>query len=305
MWDLVSTDKPGETITELSTRAGKLRLRHVLLEENVRTGTEAYLKEHLIQESADYRTVAYILERLEYAPLYEKVHALQAELGEDAFVVPLLHRIPFQQVLLEYLGETPLFYALYDAPTELHKLLDQLDEQLTDILNRMEEFRFPYIEFPDNLTSSMTNPRLFRDFCLPYYQKYSEILARQGKKTGSHTDGNLKGLLGMLAESGLDVCESVSPYPLSGCTLEEIWSAWPDGPIIWGGIPSPILEAGMSEFDFRQWVERFFQVIGQAGEPGAAGGHCLPILGVVDLFMHHNSIERVRSIAQHVERFQL
>jgi hypothetical protein len=217
----------------------------------------------------------------------------------------LLHRIPFQQVLLEYLGETPLFYALYDNPSELLKLLDLLDEQLTDILIRLGEFHYPYVEFPDNLTSSMTNPRLFRDFCLPGYQKYTEILSQQGKISGSHTDGNLQGLLGLLAESGLDVCESVSPYPLSGCTFEEIWSAWPKGPVIWGGIPSPILETGTSEADFRQWVERLFQVIGQAGEPGAVRNHRLPILGVVDLFMYHNSIERVCKIAKRVEQFQL
>jgi len=34
---------------------------------------------------------------------------------------------------------------------------------------------------------------------------------------GSHTDRNLKPLLRLLTESGLDVCESFSPYPLTEC----------------------------------------------------------------------------------------
>jgi hypothetical protein len=282
-----------------------LRLRHLLLEENVFTATEAYLKEHLIKEEADYRTAAHILEHAEYVPLYDKVYTSQAELGENAFVVPLLHRIPFQQTLLEYLGEAPLFYALYDAPAPLRKLLDQLDEQLTDILDKLAEFHSPYVEFPDNLTSSMTNPRLFWEFCLPKYQKYTEILHGQGKKTGSHTDGNLKGLLGLLAESGLDVCESVSPYPLTECPFEEIWSAWRNGPILWGAIPSPILEDRTSEADFWQWIERLVSTILNPSDEGAGDTGRLPILGVVDLFMRHNSIERVRDIARLLEQSPL
>ena len=80
---------------------------------------------------------------------------------------------------------------------------------------------------------------------------------------GSHTDGNLLALLSLLAESGLDVCESFFFSLLTECTFIEAWKVWEDGPIIWGGIPSPILEERTSEGQFQEYVHSLLEVIGQ------------------------------------------
>jgi hypothetical protein len=295
LWDIVSNEKAGETITELRTPVGKLRLRHVILPEGIYTGTEPYLKDHLIQDEGDYRTVEYILERAEFIPLYDRLAEEQARLGDNAFVVPLLHRIPFQQVLLEYLGEIDLFYALHDTPQPIKRLLALLDGQMVDILHRLSEFNWPYVEFPDNLHGLMTNPRLFSEHCLPAYQRYTGILHAQGQKVGSHTDGDIRSLLSLLNESGLDVCESFSPAPLTRCTFEEAWEAFQGHPLIWGGIPSPILEESMSEADCMNYIQEVLNRIGNKPI----------ILGVVDLFMRHNSIDRVQKIASMVENWAI
>ena len=287
LWDLVSTEKAGVTATELRTPVGKLSVRHEALAETIAKGQDPYMKEHLIKDEADLRTVAYILERAEYVARYDRVRAAEAEVGDMGFVVPLLHRIPFQQALLEYLGEVPLFYALYDNPAMVARLLELLDEQLTDILRRLAELPVLYVEFPDNLHGGMTSPRLFAEHCLPYYQRYSQILHGQGKVMGSHTDGDVKPLLALLPESGLDVCESFSPAPLTECTFEEAWQAWSQRPIIWGGIPSPLLEERIPESEFRDYVRRLLELV--ADRPF--------ILGVGDMVVAINSIERVRYIA--------
>jgi hypothetical protein len=292
MWDIVSNERPGVTVTHLHTPVGNLQLRHELLLEGVLSGTEPYLKEHLIKDEHDLKVVEFILEQTEFVPQFVKIYDRQALLGDHAFVVPLLHRIPFQQALLEYFGEMNLFFIHNDNPVLLHRLLKLLDEQLLDILNFLGEFQWPYVEFPDNLHGLMTNPKLFQEHCLPNYQVYSSILHSQGKKVGSHTDGELRRLLELLKESGLDVCESFSPYPLTGCTFQEAWKVWNGRPMIWGGIPSPILERTTSEEDFRFYMDDLFNII-----------DCQPVLlGVVDLFMVHNSIERVEYIAQRIEK---
>ena len=292
MWDLVSTEHFGETVTHLHTRLGSLTLQHELLEEGVLTGTDPYLKEHLIKNEDDLKIVVYILEHSEYVPRYDKIYQEQAQLGDNAFIVPLLHRIPFQQALLEYFGEVNLFYLYHDRPTVVKRLLSILDEQMLDFLNRIADFDWPYVEFPDNLHSLMTNPKLFREFCLPDYQNYTSILHHQGKKVGSHTDGNLKPLLSLLKESGLDVCESFSPYPLTACTFAEAWEAWLGGPLIWGGIPSPILETSTDDEDFMQFIDDLLRIV--KDKP--------LLLGVADLFMYHNSIERVETIAHRIDQ---
>jgi hypothetical protein len=137
----------------------------------------------------------------------------------------------------------------------------------------------------------MTTPRLLKKYSLPYYQRYCEILHGQEKKPGNHTDGNIKPLLSLLRESGLDVCESFSPSTLTECTFGEAWIAWQNGPIIWGGIPSPILEERTSEEDFVQYVQNLLDFVGDKPI----------ILGVGDMVMGYNSIERVRYIVDQVE----
>lgn len=292
MWDLVASDRPGVTVTHLTTPAGKLVVRHEVLPEMVAMGVEPYLREHLIKDAADYRTVETILERAEFVPQYEKLAAAEARVGENGYVLPLVHRIPFQQVLLEYLGEVALFYALHDDTSRVERLLHLLDQQMVGILRHLADLPATYLEFPDNLHGGMTNPRLFARYCLPDYQRYTEILHREGKVVGSHTDGDVRPLLALLKESGLDVCESISPFPLTRCTFDEVWDAWRGGPIIWGGIPSPLLEEGRTdEGAFREFVAHLLETVG-AGPI---------ILGVGDLVMGNNSIERIKTIAEQVE----
>ncbi len=288
---LIPKDRAGVSVTIFITPVGTLSVQHQILDEMIVSGVVPYMKEHLIKEEADYRTVEYILERAEYVPQYERAHEEEASLGDIGFLVPTLPRIPFQQILIEYLGAIPLFHALYDSPKLVNKLLTLLNDQLIEIIHKLGEWHGPYVEFMDNLHAEMTNPRLFAEYCLPYYQRYTEILHGQGKKAGSHTDGNVKPLLGLLAESGLNVCESFSPTPLTECTFEEAWEAWKDGPIIWGGIPSPVLEERTSEPEFRKYILRLLKTIGNRPI----------ILGIGDMVMGNNLIDRVRYIAERVE----
>ncbi len=290
MWDIVPTDRAGETVTQLITPRGRLTLRHRLLAENVRTGTDPYLVRHLLQGQEDFPVLEYILDRAEVVPLPEKVLDDEALVGGHGLVVPLLYRIPFQQVLLEYLGEVALFRALHDAPAAVRRLLDLLDRQMVLLIEAVGPLDVPYVEFPDNLHGPMTSPRLFREFCLPAYQKYCDMLHSQGKKVGSHTDGNMRPLLDLLPHTDLDVCESFSPYPLTPCTFEEAWRAWEGGPIIWGAVPSPILEDRFSPDEFHAYLANLFRLLDRP-----------IILGIVDLFMVHNSIDRAIEIAAWLE----
>ena len=294
LWDQVPIDRAGTTRTELITPVGRLSLTHMLLEEGVYNGTDPYLKEHLVKNAADLQVVEFILERAEFVPAFEKIKTEEAQLGGGGLLVPLLQRIPFQQILLEYLGEMDLFYALHDNPPMIQRLLELLDRQMLKSLERLEGLDVPYVEFPDNLHGLMTNPKLFLEYCLPSYQNYTDILHRQGKKAGSHTDGDIRPLLVLLVESGLDVCESISPAPLTSFTFQEVNQAWRGKPVLWGGLPTPILEENTSEMEFQTYLDDLLAAIDQP-----------MLLGLVDLFLRHNSIERVKTVARRLEELDL
>jgi uroporphyrinogen-III decarboxylase len=196
-------------------------------------------------------------------------------------------------LLIDVIGEVPFFYALYDNPRLVDRLMQVLDQQIGDMLEKCSELQVPYIEFCDNLEGSMTNPRLFMKYVAPSYQRYSQILHAQGKKLGSHTDGNLKKLVPLLPESGLDVCESFTPAPITDCPFEEAWAAWENGPLIWGGIPSSYLEARLPEAEFQERIETILALVRDRPI----------ILGIGDAVMCDNDIERIRWIASRIEDF--
>jgi len=273
---------------------GTSRIAWGLAEEMIPTAVDPYLAEHLIKDEDDIKVAEYILDRVEFVPLFDQFHAEDAKLGDNGFLAPWTQRVPFQQILLEYFGEVPLFYALADMPHRVERLLERIEEVFADTLEKLADFDVPYIEFPDNVDDMMTNPKLFRRYSLPAYQRYTEILHGQGKLVGSHTDGNLRRLLGLLKESGLDVCESISPSPLTRTSFEELWDAWGGGkPIMWGPVPSPLLEDNRQEAELHGYLRKVLDRVGDSPL----------ILGISDMVVGENLIERVEYIAREVERF--
>jgi hypothetical protein len=295
LYSLVDFEKPGTTDIDIITPKGTLTVRHQMLQSMIDDGMHPYLNITPIKDASDYPAFEYVIENAEFVYRFDEYRALQAEIGKVGYVVPMTERMPFQQLLIDCVGEISLFYLMNDDPQLFDKLMRLLDEKLQEALRGLANFEGHMIEFPDNLEAQMTNPNFFRDYSLPYYQKYADLVHGFGLKMSSHTDGNLKPLLGLLKESGLDVCESISPAPLTVYTFDEVWKAWEGGPIIWAGIPSPILEPRTSEADFQAYIDHMLELI---DEPRI-------ILGVGDMVLPINTIERVEYIAQRIEAHQL
>ena len=292
LWGLLPADQPGETITELITPAGKLVYKHCLLEESLCAGTtRPQLIERPVRSLEDFAIYTSILEHAEFVPRFEEFHQREQELSGLGYLVPTLNRVPFQSLLIDVLGEIPLFYAMHDTPALVERLLEAIDQQTIEMLEHLDGLDVPYVEFIDNLEGAMTNPRLFQKYLIPGYQRYAEILHRQGKKLGSHTDGNLKHLVHLMPGSGLDVCESFTPAPITACSFEEAWQAWEKGPLIWGGIPSYYLETRVPEAEFQERIETILELVRKRPI----------ILGVADAVMSDDELERVRWIARQID----
>lgn len=289
-------DQAGDTTVEYITPKGTLVCKSTLVEDMITSGTIPVLTEHPVKGMDDFPALEYIYTHAEFVPKFDWVYENQKRMGHDGFVAAMLDRIPFQKMALDLIGEVPTFYALYDNPQLIEKTMALMNEVTLDDIHHLREFDWPYIQFDDNLDGMITNPKLFPDYCLPYYQRYTELFHGQGKKVGSHTDGNLKRLLSLLPETGLDVYESVTPFPLTELTFAEAFTAWRGkGPLIWGGIPSSILQADTSQEDFEKHISDMLEVVGSS-----------PMLfGVADLVTSDNLIERVRYIAEQIEAHKI
>jgi Uroporphyrinogen decarboxylase (URO-D) len=296
LFNMLQLDRPGETQAEFITPVGKLTTRSKLAPEMIETGAIPIMYEYPLKTPGDVAILEYIYERAEFVPRFAEIHDIQSRLGRIGFVVPMLDRIPFQKICLDLFGEVDFFYMLNDEPELIDRLFGLLDQVMQADIREVSEFDWSYIQFDDNLDGMITNPRLFQKYCLGAYQAYVELLHAQGKKVGSHTDGNLKRLVGVLPETGLDVFESFSPQPLTDLSFEDGWNAWQGkGPMIWGGIPSSLLQPDVPEERLYRFLDRMLELVG--GQP--------IILGIGDMVMSNNLIERVRTIAERVESYTI
>ncbi len=72
----------------------------------------------------------------------------------------------------------------------------------------------------------------------------------------THTDGENRRLLPLYLEAGFDIADSVCPYPMTQCRLEDIYAAFAGRITIWGGIPSTLLcPDSTSDAEFRRTID--------------------------------------------------
>lgn len=90
--------------------------------------------------------------------------------------------------------------------------------------------------------------------------------------------------------------ESILPAPLTECTFDELWESVGGGPpVMWGVIPSPLLEERAPEAELQGFVDHLLETVGDAPI----------ILGVSDMVLGNNLIERVEWAARRIDEHVL
>ena len=101
---------------------------------------------------------------------------------------------------------------------------------------------------------------------VPWFREASEFLHQKGKFAYAHIDGEMKKLIPMFLETGIDVAEAFTPQPMTSVTTKEIREAWGDKVTLWGGIPSVMFEPSYSDQDFDDFVINLLLYRGNGGQ---------------------------------------
>jgi uroporphyrinogen-III decarboxylase len=247
-----------ETTVEYHTPCGSLRTVTVFTEEMLDAGASMpWVVEHALREPRDFDVAGYIFSHLKVEPQLEGYLARREEVGERGVAVGYLlgTASPMQHIMKELMPLEQFFYALHDYPERVQRLAEQMEplyQQLKEIgANSPAEVIFLGANYDD----SITYPAFFEKYILPPLRDYAGVLHAKAKYLMTHTDGENKLLLGLYLRAGFDIADSVCPYPMTRCRLEEIRAAFADRITIWGGIPSTLLcPASTPEDEFRRSV---------------------------------------------------
>lgn len=90
--------------------------------------------------------------------------------------------------------------------------------------------------------SGLYGPKQFEKYDLPFYKKYTHYLHAKGKICMVHAHStNLKCIIDLIPQTGLDIIESFMPPPIGDLSIEDARAAWGDKIVIWAGFPDHIL----------------------------------------------------------------
>jgi len=291
--EYVASGKPGDTRVLFSTPAGRALVVFRTTETSIREAEMPFLMRPILKDDDDFDVVRWILDHAEYVPFDKPYHRAESAIGDFGFTIPVVGRIPFQSVMLDYMGETETIYALSDRPQRILYLLDALKRHALHILEIGMALPSPMVEYTDNFEGMVTSPDLFRTYCIPFMQEAADRVHGRGKVLGSHMDGNMKPLVHLVPESGIDVVESFSPAPLTPLPFSDAWREWRNQVLMWGVIPSTIFEPHVHQDSFELWIETLFDCL-----DGSRG----IILGIGDQAIGPTLTERIRYVSDRLDR---
>ncbi len=249
--------------------------------------------EFMLKTEQDYPVVQYILENTNVIPTYAEYEQYEAEVGDDGYPMVACGDCPFHHWMRALVGYDQAFFHLADFPDEVERLLatmTQLDEEVywPVLADSPAKLLLHGVHF----SSYMTPPSMFEKYMLGYYQKLSALLRSRDKTMTLHGDNETHQILGHIKRAGYGMVECFVTHPMVETTLAQARAAWGNDVIIWGGVPSVILEDPYTDDEFEREMEGIFRAIA----PGDAF-----ILGVADNVMPGAKLERVRRITEMVE----
>ncbi len=285
---------PTERRTETVTPLGTVSTLHRRSAELHAAGIEDMQAGFWLKTAADYPIVEYILTHTKYVPAYADYTAYDAQIGDEGYPMVQVGDCPFHRWMRELVGYNNAFYHLSDYRDEVEQLLAALDEYDRRVVwPILADSPAQLILHGVHHSSQMTPPRLYDRYILPYYRDLSALLRSRGKTLALHADNDTRHILTRIEAAGFGMAECFVTAPMVPTTLAEARAAWGDRVIIWGGVPSVILEPQFSDAEFEAYVREIFEVVGD----GAAF-----ILGVADNVMPGAEIERVRRITEMVSK---
>jgi uroporphyrinogen-III decarboxylase len=247
------------------TPVGSVSCKILYTEEMKRAGASiTWIAEHLIKEPRDYKTVGYIFKNIKILPDYDNYLEFKNKVGDNGFAAAFanLSASPMHHIMKEFFDATQFYLEMYDHPREMRQLSEELEPYFDQVFRVLADSPAEIIFSGANYDEMITYPPFFRNHIMPHLQKLADMLHPRGKLLLCHCDGENKGLLDLIPESGMDIAEAVCPRPMTKVTIRELKKAFRGKVTIFGGVPSvALLGESMPDEEFEKFMENLFAEI--------------------------------------------
>lgn len=254
------------------------------------------LVEHLIKAPGDYAAAGYLFEHLEVVPNFERFNRWSSEdMREDGVPIAIgsLDASPFHLIQRDLIDPTRFFLHYKDHQAEMRGLAERIAPMLDKALSILRESPAEVVWWGANFDDMLTYPPYFAQEIQPWIRKAAGILETAGKLVLCHTDGENRGLMDLIRDSGMHIAESFCPAPMTKVTLAEYYRHWSPKLTLFGGIPSTVVLPGTSEADFEAYMDELFRAV--------APGRRI-VVGIADEVPPQAVFSRLQRIGERIER---
>jgi hypothetical protein len=293
--ETVRREKGDQVRMEYITPVGSVYTLYRQSEELREQGIGMLEVEHMIKGPADYDVVEWIYQNTVIEPTYEEFLAYEHECGDEGVPQDISRLLtPVGHLLRDLIGYNDAYLHLYDYPDKFERLLRVMVDVEWEAHRVLAASPALVIHHGEHFDSQMTPPPIFKTYFLPYLKEVTAYYHQHGKLVMGHLDADLTGLEEMVLESGYDIGECVTTFPLVPMTLQRLREVWGNRLIIWGGLPSTILSEPYTDEEFEAYMRELFRIIA----PGDAF-----ILGVADNVMGDTRWERMERVLPLIEEY--
>ncbi len=288
--EIDTSTKYGETVTYIVTPYGELSSVDVMSEEMMDAAGTAARTVFPFKSPADYDALEYLFDHTKITENYDVYGRFVESIGTDGIALPFSGHLPAHQLMIKYMGYEQFYYELYENEARVERLISAIQRQQSEILDLASRCPAQAIEIGANYDEEMTPPPVFERFFAPFYRDAREVLSKAGKILVVHGDGEMRVLLKLLMECGVQVVEALTPQPMTTIDLRQTRELWKDRVTMWGGLPSVIFTPVFSESEFESYLQSMTDALGPLDRF---------ILGFGDNAPTDALFDRIRRVAEH------
>jgi uroporphyrinogen-III decarboxylase len=281
-----------DTMVERTYTTPKGILREV--EKHLPESFSHALVERLVKSADDIAAFRYLIESQRFEANLEEISRAERLYGGQGVVVVCLPRTPLSRMVVEFAGIEMAASAAMEKPELMHELVELMERMDTEAYRAAEQAEARFAMFPDNLSSEVIGAKLFREYSFDYYRRRIAQLRQAGKYTLTHLDGTIRGLLPVLAQTGIDCIEGLTPHPVGDVKVEELRELAGAEVVLWGGVPGAMFTPMWADKDVIQHTMHYVHTM--------MANHRF-VLGIGDQLPPNGHITRVRAISNLVSAY--
>jgi len=181
--------------------------------------------ERPVKSPGDLRTLRFIMEHTRYEPDAREYERLSAEIGETGIVAPHVATTPVQELLQMGMGVEGFVLALQDHRAQVEDLMALMHARNLEAYEIVATSPVEVAILCENTSTRMISPALYERYSLGHVRDFAAAMHRHGKSAIVHMCGHVNGLLPLIAQTGLDGIDALTPPPTGDTTPHDAWRA--------------------------------------------------------------------------------